>query len=34
MALAMPAQAELIACFLRHYARVAASPFPVLSGDP
>jgi hypothetical protein len=34
MALATLRQAELIACFLRHYARLGASPFPVLSGDP
>jgi hypothetical protein len=26
-------RAERIACFLHHYARVAASPFPILSGD-
>jgi len=33
MALATLPQAEQIACFLHHYARVAASPFPILSGD-
>ena len=33
MALATMPQAEQIAYFLRHYARVAASPFPILSGD-
>jgi len=27
-------QAEQIACFLHHCARIAASPFPILSGDP
>jgi hypothetical protein len=30
---AFPARAEKIACFPDHYARVAASPFPILSGD-
>jgi hypothetical protein len=34
MALAKLSQAKQIACFLHHYARVAASPFPILSGDP
>ena len=33
MALATLPQAEQIACFLHHYAGVAASPFPILSGD-
>ena len=33
MALATMPQAEQIAYFLRHYARVAASPFPILSSD-
>jgi hypothetical protein len=26
-------EVEQIVCFLHHYARVAASPFPILSGD-
>jgi hypothetical protein len=30
----MPQQAKQIACFLHHDARVAASPSPILSGDP
>ncbi len=33
MALATLPQAWQIACFLHHYAPVAASPFPILSGD-
>jgi hypothetical protein len=33
MALTTLPQAEQIACFLHHYARHAASPFPILSGD-
>jgi hypothetical protein len=33
MPLATVAQAEQLACFLYHYARVAASPFPILSND-
>jgi hypothetical protein len=33
MALATLPQAESIACFLHRYARVAASLFPILSGD-
>jgi hypothetical protein len=33
MTLAALPQAEQIACFFRHYARVVPSPFPVLSGD-
>jgi hypothetical protein len=33
MALAALTQAEQIACSLRHCALVAASPFPILSGD-
>jgi hypothetical protein len=33
MALATLPQAEHIACFLHHYVRVAASPFPIVSGD-
>ena len=33
VALATLLQAEQNACFLPHYARVAASPFPILSGD-
>ena len=33
MALAALPQAEQIACFLHHYARVAPLPFPVLSGS-
>jgi hypothetical protein len=32
MALATLPQAEQVACFLHHDARVAASPFPILSG--
>jgi hypothetical protein len=34
MALATLRQAKQVACFLNQYARVAASPFPILSGDP
>src|ERR1700724_3112590 len=33
MALATLPQAEQIACFLHHCARIAASPFPILSGN-
>src|SRR6267143_4578884 len=33
MALATLPQAEQIACFLNHYVRVSASPFPIPSGD-
>jgi hypothetical protein len=33
MALATMLLAEQIVCFLHHYARVAASPFPIPSGD-
>jgi hypothetical protein len=33
MALATLTQAEQIACFLHHCARIAASPFPILSGN-
>jgi hypothetical protein len=33
MALAALPEAEPIACFLRHDAHVAASPFPILFGD-
>jgi hypothetical protein len=33
VALATLPQAEQIACSLYHHARVAASPFPILSGD-
>jgi hypothetical protein len=33
MVLATLPQAQQIACFLHHCARVAASPFPILFGD-
>lgn len=33
MVLAMLPNAEQITCFSRHYARVAALPFPILSDD-
>ena len=33
MAVATQSQPEQTACFLHHYARVPASPFPILSGD-
>jgi len=33
MALAtLPHVKQIVVCFLHHYARVAASPFPILSG--
>jgi hypothetical protein len=28
----LPQVEQIVVCFLHHYARVAASPFPILSG--